>query len=97
MLQSELMVIARDGKFLSRINYLVTKAAIAKLNAETPLAEDILLGQRILKGEENMSRWAVAAVTNPSIAAGAHTPSGDTITESDLEFTINSLWEAFAK
>lgn len=97
MTQFELSQIARSNDFKSRIEYLMVKAAVAKLNGEAPTAADILLGQRILKGQESVALWAVAAVTNASIAAGAHQLDGSTITDNDLEFTVNSLWSAFAK
>lgn len=88
--------IAANSDFQARVRYLMTKAAIAKLNAATPPQADILLGQRILNGSANVGAWALACVTNATIAAGAHSANGSTIVDSDLEFTINSLWSAFA-
>jgi hypothetical protein len=72
------------------------KAALAKLNAANPPSPDILLGQRILDLAEPVLAWALGCVNNPSIAAGAHNATGSTITDSDLEFTVNSLWTAFS-
>lgn len=86
----------RSEQFRMRIQYLMVKAALAKLNAETPSSGDILLGQRILDGAESVDQWALGALTNMSIAAGAHAEDGSTITEGDLEFAVNSLWAAFA-
>lgn len=97
MLQLELANIARNSDFQLRVNFLVVKAAVANLSASLPEAGTVLLGQRILKGQEPVERWAMACVTNPSIAAGLHEPDGSTIAEGDLEYTINSLWNAFAK
>lgn len=97
MTQIELANMAENVDFRRRVRYLMTKAAVAKLNAETPTNADILLGQKILDQVEPVESWALAATTNASIAAGAHEPNGSTITESDLEFTVNSLWAAFAQ
>lgn len=97
MTQIELTRIARNADYLQRVRYLMIKAAVSKLNAQDPPAGDVLLGQRVLRGSESVEQWAMATVTNPSIAAGAHEPDGSTIVDGDLEFTINSLWDAFAK
>lgn len=95
--QTDLANISRDGAFLARVEFLMVKAAIAKLNQETVTAEDTLLSQRILKSQERVQSWALATVTNPSISMGAHALDGSTIVDNDLEFTVNSLWTAFAK
>ena len=94
MLIRALVEIAENSDFQKRVNYLMVKAAIAQLN-DTPESADILLGQRILDGTEPVLPWAVACVTNPTIAAGAHTDNGSSILDSDLEFTVNSFWTAF--
>lgn len=93
---SQAMNIAQNSVFRDRIQYLMIKAAVANLNGETPSSATILLGQRILKGQENVSLWAIAAITNATIMAGAHQDDGSTIVDGDLEFTINSLWTAFS-
>lgn len=96
MTQTELANMARDGAFQARVGLLMVKAALAKLAAAQPSAEDKLLGQSILDGREPVLQWALGCCSNPSIAAGAHSASGDTIPDADLEFTVNSLWDAFA-
>lgn len=96
MTQNELARLARVTVFQDRIEYLMVKAALAKLNAANPPQSDILLGQRVLDGGESVHRWALAVLCNASIAAGAHNADGSTITENDLEFAVNSVWSAFA-
>jgi hypothetical protein len=93
--QYQLSQIARHDAFRARVEYLMVKAAVAQLNAASPTEADKLLGQRILDGAEPTGQWALAALTNPTIAAGAHAEDGSTIVEGDLEFAINSLWSAF--
>src|SRR3990172_9903301 len=97
MLIFDLTRIADNNDFRARIRYLMVKAALAKLVAATPPAEDILLGQRILDDGESVAAWATAALTNATIAAGAHAADGSTIVDPDLEFAINNFWPAFAK
>lgn len=97
MTQYELAQMAlRSDALRMRIDYLMTKAALAQLAAQSPSAATILLGQRILNRTEPVDAWALGALTNPSIAAGAHAIDGSTITEGDLEFAVNSLWPAMA-
>jgi hypothetical protein len=90
------MRIEKNDDFRDRIYFLMTKAAVAKLNAESPTSADILVGQRILDGTEPVRPWVVATLTNSTIMAGAHQDDGSTIQDSDLEFQINSLWTAFS-
>ncbi len=87
--------IATNGDFQARVRYLMVKAAVSKLNDEAPSDGAKLLGQRILDLTEPVLAWAIACTSNPAIAAGAHEPDGSTITDNDLEFTVNSLWDAF--
>ena len=86
----------RSEALRMRVRYLMTKAALAKLAAQAPSDADKLLGQSILNGAEPLDAWALGALTNPSIAAGAHADDGSTILDGDLEFAVNSLWAAFA-
>lgn len=92
--QLQLANIAENADFQRRVRYLMTKAAIAVLNG-TPDSADVLLGQRILDGTEPVYQWALAVLTNSTIAAGAHAQDGSSIIEGDLEFAVNSLWPAF--
>lgn len=97
MTQYELAQMAlRAEPLRMRVQYLMVKAALAKLAAAEPSSADILLGQRVLKGTEPIDQWALGALTNPSIAAGAHQIDGSTILDADLEFAVNSLWHAFS-
>lgn len=93
MIQIELMKIAGHPDFLQRIRYLQVKAALAVLNG-SPDSADELLGQKILNDEEPLEPWAVGALCNATIAAGAHAADGSTIVDDTLEFVVNSLWPA---
>lgn len=95
MNQADLANLARNSTLQRRIEYLMVKAAIAKLAEVNPTDAAKLLGQRILDGDEPLLQWTLGALTNPSIAAGAHNSDGSSITEGDLEFAVHSLWAAF--
>ncbi len=92
---STAMGIAQSSPFRDRVKFFMVKAAVANLNGEAPSSATVLLGQRILKGIEPVEQWSIAAISNATIMAGAHTPDGSSIIDTDLEFTINSLWPAF--
>lgn len=89
--------IAYNDSFRDRVRYFMVKAAIAKLNAQTPTTEDVLLGQKVLDNAESILGWSFGVLTNASIMAGAHSDSGSTIDDASIEFQINSMWSAYAK
>lgn len=94
MTQYELAQMARNDQLRMRVEYLMVKAALAQLASQSPSSPTILLGQRILRGTEPLLPWCLGALTNSTIAAGAHALDGSTITAGDLEFAVNSLWSA---
>lgn len=94
MNQTQLAEMAQRPDVQRRVNLLMVKAAVAILNG-TPESPDILLGQRVLKGQESPLLWAYGALSNPVIAAGAHEPDGSTILDQDMENCVNALWSAF--
>ena len=60
-----------------------------------PTASDQALIQKILNGDEPVRMWAVAALTNSTIAAGTHSGDGSTISDGDLQYQVHSQWAAF--
>ena len=89
--------IANDPDFQKRVEYYMTRKALAVAESVAPLPDgnDNTLIQRILRNQENVRLWAVAACTNSTIAAGTHAGDGSTVIDGDLEFQINSQWNAF--
>jgi hypothetical protein len=90
--------VATNASFQKRVEFFLIKKAAAVL-ATNPAAgsANLILGQRVLDREEPIFAWSIAVMTNATIFAGAHSSSGDTISDGDLEFTVNSFWDTFAK
>lgn len=89
--------IAIDPDFQKRVEYYMTRKALA-VSAQTdpvPDPNDEALIQKILRGNESVRLWAVAACTNATIAAGTHAGDGSTISDSDLEYQVYQQWSAF--
>lgn len=92
---SEQIELAEDGLFQSRVRQAAITAAV-QIMAETPTAgaegthqKRTALASRILSDPTGMQRaWAYAVVTNPAITAES--------VDSDIQWTINSLWDAMA-
>lgn len=89
-----LTLIARDSAFQERVKYHMAEKALA-VHAGAPTAADLRLIQKVLDGAEPVAQWALAAVTNATIAAGTHTLDGSSISDSDLQYQIHSQWAAF--
>ena len=86
-----------EPDFRSRVEYLVVKAAVA-VTTESPLtenhAERLVLAHLILDGSLGyVTRFALGALTNPTLLAANNHAA---ITDNDLEFTINSIYNSFA-
>ena len=92
---AEQIELAEDGLFQSRVRQAAITAAIAVM-AETPTAaaqaaheKRTALALRILSEPTGMQRaWAYAVAANPSITAES--------VDSDIEWTVNGLWDAMA-
>ena len=91
---SDLTQIARSGVFQQRVEYLMTEKALA-VNAGTPSTSEAVLIQKILNGQEPVLPWAIAALTDATIAAGTHTLDGASITDADLRAQVGEQWAAF--
>ena len=89
--------IANDPDFQKRVEYYMTRKALAVAAQTEPVPDpnDEALIQKILRGNESVRLWAVAACTNVTIAAGTHAGDGSTIADGDLEYQIYQQWTAF--
>ena len=100
MLYDTAGVVAASDVFRSRVDFFLTKAAIAVMSESgaTPNhAERVTYSLTILAGTANVSRAALACMTNPTLSANAN-PNGaeQGISDGDLEFTVNSVLNALA-
>lgn len=89
--------IANDPDFQKRVEYYMTRKALAVAAQTDPLPDpnDEALIQKILRGNESVRLWAVAACTNATISSGTHAGDGSTIVDGDLEYQVYQQWIAF--
>jgi hypothetical protein len=90
----DLTQIARSPEFQRRVEYLMVEKAIA-VNASNPTSADAALIQKVLNGSEPILPWAIAALTDATIAAGTHNLDGSTITDASLRAQVGEQWAAF--
>jgi hypothetical protein len=99
---TDLMAIARNEKFQDRIRYDIQKAAIAVCSEDSQTAshpQRIAYARLLISGNIQILSWAIAVVTNSTIANEATLDpqvADFGIPDSDIEFTVNSLFNAFA-
>lgn len=92
--------IASQSDFLLRIRYAAYHAAI-DVFAEDPgtpsHAERVVYAAKVTSGSFDVSSVAYSVLTNPTIAAGASDVTvGNGITDGDLQFAVNSVFNALA-
>ena len=98
---SDIAKIAQNSDFQSRTAYALTVAAIAAYN-EAPStaghAQRAAFAIRVLQGSFSTLAVATVVLTNPTIAAEADvaTVPGFAIPDADIQFAINSIYNALA-
>lgn len=99
----DLMSIARDPNFQDRIKYSLQQSALdvmAEAGNVTGHALRVTFAGRVLAGTVDIFQVAISVLNNSTIAAEANValPIGAAfgIPDSDLPFTVNSLFNAFA-
>ncbi len=94
MTVSQIMGVARNGDMQDRIRYFMIKYAV------TVMSEDVgtnlhtvrlAYAKKILSGTASIIEYSIGVFTNGAVAAnGIDAPDGD------LEFTVNTMYNAFA-
>jgi len=97
----EMQQIANRSEFLRRVEYALKKAAIAVMAEDGGTAnhaERVVYATKVIDGEASIAEASKGVVTNATL-----TSSGDLsasplfgISDGDLEFTVNSMFDAFA-
>ena len=93
--------IADEPEFLRNVTFFAYKAAVAVM-AEAAVtashAARVVYAKAILGGTASMTDYASAVVSNATLQAEANhdAPPNFGIPDSDLEFTVNSLFNAMA-
>lgn len=88
---------ATENGFQGRCKYFFQKAAIAVMSEDPGTAnhdDRVRFAAKVITGGISQTELAIAVATNSTIAAtidSAGTPS-----DNDLEFTVNSMFDAFA-
>ena len=96
-----LHAIASSAKFKDRTNYYMVKAAIAVKSETLATAghsERSIYADNVLDAEADIFEHALASLTNGTLAAAADITDSDQhgITDSDLEFAVNEMWNAMS-
>ena len=97
----DLITIAGNNGFQNRVKYALTQAAISVYNEQsstTGHAARVAYASGIIQGNYNLASAALAILTNASIAAEATLSSAPdfAISDSDIQFAVNSLWNTLA-
>lgn len=87
-------------EFQQRVNYAMSVAAVAVYSESTGTTGHAIraaFATRVLNGNFNLVAACFAVLTNPTIAAEAVPgQSGNNIPDADIQFAINSIWNALA-
>jgi len=91
--------LAINPSFQRRVKFFMHKAATAVIGevagATIPRAD---YATAVLNGSASVDNMSIAVTTNPTISAAINMAVDDMgITDSDLEFTVNSMWDDFSR
>jgi hypothetical protein len=97
----EMATIATQTTFLRRVKYAANKAAIAVMAEDAGTAshaERVVYAKTVLDGTASVQDYANAVVTNSTLTAAGDISSSPLhgISDNDLEFTVNSMFNAMA-
>ncbi len=96
-----LITIAGNSGFQNRIKYALTQAAVSvynELSSTSGHTQRVAYASGVIQGNYNLAPAALAVLTNTTIAAEATLATAPDfgIPDSDLQFAVNSLWDALA-
>ena len=97
----QMATIAGHETFKRRVRYCANKAAVAVMAEAVETAghaDRVVYAKKILDGSANLDIYAHAVVTNSTLTANgdiSQVPNMG-ITDGDLEFTVNSIFNAMA-
>ncbi len=96
----QLITMAGNSAFQQRVRYALAVGAVAvysEVSSSTGHTPRLAMATAVLQGNYSPAPMALAVLTNPTIAAEAtFTSDGYNIPDSDLQFAVNSLWNALA-
>ncbi len=97
----DLIKIAGNDGFQNRVKYALTSAAVSvynELSSTTGHTARVAYATSVIQGSYNLAPASLAVLTNTSIATEATLGSAPdfAIPDSDIQFAVNSLWNALA-
>ena len=97
----DLITIAGNNGFQNRIKYALTQAAVSVYNeasSSTGHTARLAYAVGVIGGSYNLASATLAVLTNSTIAAEATLSSAPdfAIPDTDIQFAVNSLWNALA-
>lgn len=97
----DLIAISGNNGFIGRVRYALTSAAVSVYNeasTTTGHAQRLALASQVIQGGYNPGSAALPVLTNAAIAAEATLATAPDfgIPDTDLQFAVNSLWNALA-
>jgi hypothetical protein len=98
---SQLTTISNNGDFQNRVAYSLLVAAVnvySELSSTPGHIARSKFATTVVNGQFNIQPIALAVLTNSTIAAEANilTTPGFAIPDADIQFAVNSLWNALA-
>lgn len=98
---SDFGTISKDANFQNRVSYAMTVAAVNVYAESTGTAGHparLIFAKNVFAGNYNLTSACQMVLTNATIAAEANvlTTPGFAIPDSDIQFTVNSLWNDFS-
>lgn len=88
------------GNLNPRVSFFVIKAAIAIMaedNLTANHSDRVDFANKVFVGDYDLNSYTFGVLTNSTILSNLDTGEPDLgITDGDLEFTVNSLYNAFA-
>lgn len=99
---SEAVRVADEATWQDRVEYFRLAAALDVV-AEDPLTTEhaarVTYAQKIIGSGNNIAGYSLAVATNSTILAALSEATGSPdwgVSDNDMEFTVNSLFNAFA-
>jgi len=84
-----------NDRFLRRVDYFMKKAAVTEAIATVGHTERVAYAKLVLDGTASIKEFGTGVGTQPIIAT-AIVGGDETVTDTDLEITVNSLFSAYA-
>ena len=97
---TSLQAVQVAGNLSSRVAFFVTKAGVAVMNesnATANHADRVAFAEKVFVGDYDLTQYTYSVLSNPTILAALDVSENDLgLADSDIEFVVNSVFDAFA-